>query len=326
MLSALKQGFRAVSRNWGLITLVWGVNLFMAALLAVPLASVLEGSLRNTEAAANMMYGFDYGWWSAWHHRQRGWPASFAPDTFGDGFAFKNLDLLLRGELPLRLFAAKPKDGEEEAADPGLDPVILGLGFSYLVVQTFVAGGLLGVFRNPQGGWTVRGLLHGAGFYFGRFLRVAGLTLVLLWILFKMAGPLNRWVDDHALASVSESTALVWSFSRYALLAAAVAAIHMLSSYAKVIVAVEERSSAVLAFLSAASFCLGNLWRTAGQYVVVGLLAVLLLFVWKALDASLDTVGYKTQLVTLGLGQAFVLSRIGLRLSLLAAQAALFRR
>jgi hypothetical protein len=326
MLSALKQGFGAVSRNWGLVALVWGVNLAMAALLAVPLARVLERSLRNTEAAANMMYGFDYGWWSAWHDRQRGWPASFAPDTFGDGFAFKNVDLLLRGELPLRLFAAKPEDGEEEAVDSGLDPVILGLGFSYLVVQTFVAGGLLGVFRNPQGGWTVRGLLHGAGFYFGRFVRVAGLTLVLFWILFRLAGPFNRWVDDHALASVSESTALVWSFSRYALLAAAVAAVHMLSSYAKVIVAVEERSSAVLAFVSAASFCLGNLRRTAGQYVVVGLFAVLLLLVWKALDASLDTVGYKTQLVTLGLGQAFVLSRIGLRLSLLAAQAALFRR
>jgi len=326
MLSALRQGFRAVSRNWGLVALVWGVNVAMAALLAVPLARVLERSLRNTEAAANMMYGFDYGWWSAWHHRQKGWTASFAPDIFGTGFAFKNLDLLLKGELPLRLFAAEPEDGDEAPVESGLDPVILGVGFSYLLGQVLLAGGLLGVFRNPQGGWTVRGLLHGGGFYFGRFLRVTGLALVLFWILFKLAGPFNRWVDDHALASVSESTALVWSFSRYALLAAAVAAIHMLSSYAKVILAVEERSSAVLAILSAAAFCLGNLRRTAGQYVVVGLLAVLLLFVWKALDASLDTVGYKTQLVTLALGQAFVLSRVGLRLSLLAGQTALFRR
>jgi hypothetical protein len=100
----------------------------------------------------------------------------------------------------------------------------------------------------------------------------------------------------------------------------------MLSSYAKVIVAVEERSSAVLAFVSALGFCLRNLRRAAGQYVVVAALAVLLLLVWKALDAGVDTVGYRTQAVTLVLGQAFVLGRIGLRLALLASQVALFRR
>jgi hypothetical protein len=325
MLRALRQGLRAVSDNVGLVLLVWAANLALAALLALPLARLLERDMRHTEAAANMMYGFDYGWWSAWHDRQKGWTGSLGPEILGSGFAYKNVDLLLRGELPLRLFAARPEEGEEERADPGLDSVILGLGFSYLLVQTFLAGGLLGVFRNPQGGWTVRGLFHGGGFYFGRLLRVAGLTLLLFWMVFRLAGPFNRWVDGRALQSVSESTALVWSFSRYAILAAALAAIHMVSSYAKVIVAVEERSSAILAFLSSASFCLQNLRRTAGQYVVLAIAAGLLFLAWKALDNGLETVGYKTQLVTLALAEALVLARVGLRLGLLASQTALFR-
>lgn len=324
MISAIRRGFDAVSRNRGLVALVWAVNLATAAILAVPMAALLERDLRNTELAANMMYSFDYGWWSAWHDGQKGWTASFAPDILGTGFAFKNVDLLLRGELPARLFVPRGGD-DEEAAGTGLDPVILGLGVLYLVVQTFLAGGLLGVFRSPQGGWTVRGLLHGSGFYFGRLLRVAALGLVAFAIVFALARPFNRWVDDRAVAAVSESTALAWSLSRYALLFAALAFVHMLSSYAKVIVAVEERSSAVLAWVSALGFCLANLRRTVAPYVVVGLAAVVLLLVWKALDASVDTVGYRTQLLTLALGQAFVLGRIGLRLWLLASQVALYR-
>ena len=326
MISAIRRGFDAVSRNRGLVTLVWAVNLATAAILAVPLAAVLERDLQNTELAANMMYSFDYGWWSAWHDGQKGWTASFAPDILGSGFAWKNVDLALRGELPARLFAAPGEEGEEDDGGHGLDPVILGLGLLYLVVQTFLAGGLLGVFRSPEGGWTVRALLHGGGFYFGRLLRVAALALVAFAVVFALFRPFNRWVDDRALAAVSESAALAWSLSRYALIAAALAFVHMLSSYAKVIVAVEERSSAVLAWVSALGFCLANLRRALAPYLVIGLLAVLLLLVWKALDASVETTGYRTQLLTLALAQAFVLGRIALRLSLLASQVALYRR
>ena len=63
----------------------------------------------------------------------------------------------------------------------------------------------------------------------------------------------------------------------------------------------------------------------AGQYAIVGLVGALLLAVWAALDARWVTTGYKSQLVTLVLFQVVVLGRIALRLSLLAAQTALFR-
>jgi hypothetical protein len=324
MIAAIRRGFAAVTTNRGLVALVWLVNLGTAAFLAVPLAEILERDLQNKEAAANMMYSFDYGWWSGWHDAQKGWSTSFAPDILGTGFAFKNLDLLLRGELPVRLFAPR-SDDDEEAAGGALDPVILGLGVAYLVVQTFLAGGLLGVFRNPNGGWTVRGLLHGGGFYFGRLLRVAALGLFAFAVVFALARPFNRWVDDRAVAAVSESTALAWSLARYAFLFAVLAFVHMLSSYAKVIVTVEERSSAVLAWVSALGFCFANLRRTIAPYLVVGLVAVLLLVVWKALDASVPTFGYRSQLLTLAIGQAFILGRIALRLWLLASQVAVYR-
>ena len=51
------------------------------------------------------MYGFDYDWWAHWSERQQGPPSALSPDILGTGFAFQNLELLLKGSLPLGLFA-----------------------------------------------------------------------------------------------------------------------------------------------------------------------------------------------------------------------------
>lgn len=332
MTHAIREGFRALGRSWGLAVLLWAVNVGLAALLAAPLAATLERDLRHRDAAANMMYGFDYGWWSPWSDAHTGWKGSFSPEIFGVGFAFRNLELLSKGVLPVGLFRApttpEPEEGRngESVRPDHLDDVILSLGALYLVAQTFLAGGLLGVFRGPQGSWTVRGLLHGSGFYFGRFLRVAALALIGLWMVFRLNAPLAPWADQRARESVSETGALAWSFGRHLLLLLAILFVHMVSSYAKVIVAVEERSSALLALLSSLGFCLRNLHRAAGQYLALVAMGVALIVAWGALDSRWETTGYRTQLVALLLAQAFVLCRVGLRLSLLAGQVALYRR
>lgn len=324
-------GFRCVWRSWGLVFVVLAVNLALAALLAVPLAGDLERDLRKTGAAADMLYGFDAAWWSQWHDAQTGWTRSLGPEILGVGFAFRNLELLLRGELPLGLMRSRPAG--EEAGDAGpavggarLDGVILGLGALYLLVQTFLLGGILGVFRSEQGSWTVRGMLHGSGFYFGRLLRVALVALLLDYLIFRLNGPFARWADARAREAVSENAAMAWALGRHALLLLALLAVNMLSSLAKVVVVLEERSSALLAWLSAVGFCAANLVRTVGHYAGLVVLGFLLLGVWNALDGRLETTGYKTQLMALLLAEALIAGRIALRLSLFAGQVALYRR
>jgi hypothetical protein len=325
MLAALGQGLKATARSWGLVALLLAVNVAVAALLAVPLAVTLETDLAKTDSASGMLYGADYPWWSRWLDSHGGYEASFSPDILGAGFAFKNVDLLLEGWLPASLLVASDRDAAEAEANPGPGALILGVGVLYLLVQTFLLGGVLGVFRGQQGSWTARGLLHGSGFYFGRLFRVALIALAVDWILFLLNAPLARWADKRALEAVSETTALAWSFSRHALLLLAVLCVNMISCYAKVIVVLEERSSAVLAFLSSLAFCLGNLARTLGHYLAVALLGVLLLGAFVTIEGLFITTGYKTQLVALALAQGLVFGRIGLRLALLAGQMALYR-
>jgi hypothetical protein len=329
MLYALVEGWRRLRRSFGLAVLLLVVNLATALVLAVPLAGVLRSGLHHEQASRNMMYGFDYPWWSQWSDAQSGWTTSFGPEIFGVGFVFGNLDLLLKGALPANLLASRGEAAgaaSAAATGPRLDPVVLGLGLVYLVVQTFLAGGILSTLRGAQGTWTVRGLLHGAGFYFGRFVRVALLALFAAWVVFRLNAPFARWVDSQARESVSETSAMAWLLGRHALLLLVLLFVSLVSGYAKAIVVTEERSSAILAFVSALSFCGRNLVRTFGHYLAVALLGVVLIAVWRLVDGAYLTTGYRTQLLTFALFQAFMLARVGLRVMLMGGQLALYRR
>lgn len=312
MRTALGAGFRSVGRNGGLVLLVLLANLAFALVLAVPLSLQLERDLANRGASSGMMYGFDYDWWAQWSERQEGPPSALSPDILGTGFAFRNLELLLKGSLPGGLFAG--------GGGGSLDPTILGVGALYLLLQVFLTGGLLGVFRASAGGWTVRGLLHGSGFYFGRLFRVSLLALAAAGVVFALNAPLARWVDGLAREAVSERTALALTLGRHALLLMALVVVHMVSSHAKVLVVREERLSSALAFLSSLGFCARNLVAALGQYAVVLVLGAGVVALFGTLDARLGVVGWRSQLVALALFQAVVVLRIALRLALLAGQ------
>jgi hypothetical protein len=270
-----------------------------------------------------MLYGFDYPWWSAWadaHPR-----SSFGPDILGVGFAFKNLDLLLGGQLPAGLFAREDPDRRPDPEE-AVNRAVLTLGAAYLLVQVFLGGGVLASLRAPRPEWTVRGLLHASGFYFGRLLRLSLLVLLVDGLLFALFGPLGRWADDQAREALSERTAMAWMLGRHLLLLLALLGVGMISAYARALIVLEERTSAVLAFLSAAALCAGNVLRTFGHVLLMAALMVAGLAAWSVLDGLWPTTGYKTQVVTLLLLQGLVFLRIFLRVATAGGQVTLARR
>lgn len=320
---AIIGGLRRVRRSWGLCVLLLGVNVATALLLALPLAGTLSADLRERPAGQTMLRGFDYPWWSQWSDARTGWQTTLGPDLLGKGFGLKNLDLLLKGQLPAGVFAMSDADGKRALL---LDPLLLGIGAAYMLAQVFLAGGVLGVLRQAQGQWTVRGVLHGAGFYFGRFLRVWALMMLALAILFAVYGPLARWADGQAREAVSETTGEAWLMGRHFALLAALVFLHLVGTYARVIVVLEERSSAVLAVLSGLAFALRHLLATLAVAGGMAALFVLALNLWQAFDQAWATTGYRTQIVTLLAMQALVLGRIALRVALAGGLMDLYRR
>ncbi len=317
MLTALRAGGRSVGRNWGLVLLVLLVNLAVALVVAAPLALQLRGDLVHRGASRGMMDGFDYDWWALWSERQQGPPSALSPEILGSGFAVRNLELLSKGALPAGLFARSGR--------VPLDPTILGLGAVYLLLQVFLTGGFLGVFRAPAGGWTVRGLLHGSGFYFARLFRVSLLALAAAFVVFALNAPFARLIDGLAREAVSEATAISLTLGRHALLLLALVVVHMVSSHAKVLVVREERLSSVLALVSSLAFCARNLLPALGQYAVVLALGAATLASFGFLDARLAVAGWRSQILALALFESLVVARVALRLTLLAGQLELQR-
>jgi len=319
---AIAGGLRRVRRSWGLGVLLLGVNLATALILAVPLAVTLAEDFHERPSGPSMMRGFDYPWWSHWSDTRSGWLTTLGPDLLGKGFGLKNLDLLLKGQLPAGLFRVRDAEGKRALA---LDPLLLGIAAAYMLVQVFLAGGVLSVLRQAQGRWTVRGVLHGAGFYFGRFLRVWALMMAAAAILFAVYGPLARWADGQAREAVSEATAEAWLLGRHVVLLLALVFLHLVGTYARVITVLEERSSAALAVLSALAFALTHLLATVAVAGGMAVLFVLALALWQVFDQAWTAIGYRTQLVTLLAMQALVLARILLRVALAGALMDLYR-
>jgi hypothetical protein len=315
MIASLAAGFRSLGRNAGLVLLVLAANLGLALVVAAPLAFRLERDLAHTGASRGMMYGFDYDWWARFESRAPG-SSGFAPDLLGAGFVMRNVDLLLRGAVPAGLYSA----------GAGTDATILAIGALYWLLQAFLTGGLLAVFRSPAGGWTFRSLVHGSGFYFGRILRVSLLALAAAGLVFAAYRPLARWTDDLAREAVSGRTALVLTLGRGAAVLLVLVVLHMVASHAKVLVVREERLSAALAVASSAAFCWRRLAAALGQYAVVTLLAMLLLAGFAFADSRLVVTGYRSQLVALALFEGLVAARVALRLGLLASQLELQER
>lgn len=318
MIEALRAGVEAAWRLRALVALLLASNLAAAGLLAVPLAVVLERDLANRGAAPHLVEGFDHDWWLRFSNG-RDFGGSFGPEVLGAGFAFRNVDLLLRGELPGRLFS-------NEDAAPGAEPLVLGLGAAYLLLQTILAGGILAALRAPRGGFALRGFAHACGLYVGPIARVTLLALALDAFVFLLDVPLAAWCDSRARESLTEATAIAWSFGRHAALLAALLAVHMLSGYAKALVVLEERRSASLALLSTLGFVLGRLRVVVGHFLAVGLLGLALLATFVAADGLLPVTGYRTQLLAFALMQSFVVLRIALRLVLTGGQLHLLRR
>ena len=320
---AIVSGLRGARRSWGLGVFLLALNLATALLLAIPLAATLSRELHARPAATSMAHGFDFPWWGQWAESGPGWQKSLGPDLLGAGFAFKNLDLLLKGQLPAGLFAVRDPEGARALL---VDPLLLTIAAAYMLVQVFLAGGVLSVLRQVQGRWTVRGLLHGAGFYCGRFLRVWALMMITAGILFTLYEPIARWADAQAREAVSESTAAGWLLGHHAAMLLALVFLHVVGTYARVIIVLEERSSATLAVLSGFAFAVSRLASTIVITAALGALGLAALWMWQAFDQAWMTTGFRSQILTLLMMQALVLARILLRVAFAGALMDLYRR
>ena len=268
LIGCVAQGWRNLSAHKKSILYLYLVILGSASILLLPFMESFESSLGSGVYRERLVTALDYDWYQLFRDRVQGAAESFGPWVLGPGPFLHTLEVLLEdgfGKLPA---------------------AVLGAAAIYLLLHTFVLSAAVSSLHLQPGGGSTRGFLRNGAEYFGRFLRLSVLALLLYWCLrHVLLTPVNGWVDSYSDAAATEVTGFYLSLARYLLVLVLILGMDLILDYARIKVVLEDRTSILLAVLAAAGFCIRNFLGVTWLY----LLQVGFTLVWAGLYLGLDT-------------------------------------
>lgn len=187
------------------------------------------------------------------------------------------------------------------------------MGLAYLLLSVFFAGGILYWFAQPGPAFRMVDFWRASSTYFGRFLRLLGVTALFvfsagfIWLVIGVLVivGLEDTLTERGLFGIGAGF-----FGLFVLAATLVLCI---SDYAKVLMFREDETNAFRAFGRAAKLVRGNLRATFGRYWVLLLVGAGLFGLYFLFDDLITMSNWPTILIMLVVQQAFVMARVVLK-------------
>ena len=302
-LRALGSGLRTVITAPALLIVVTTASVLLVLPFGLVLGSQLRAALANRQPVYLGTAEIDAEWWMAFREQAEGLAATFTPAILGAAAPLDNLSAMLDGTArPLAI----------------LGPVVLAA-----LVWAWLWGGLLERFRAQRrigvGAFWEAGWRH-LWTFAAISLAAAVAHLVLYFTVHALLfGPVFGW-----LASVAdtERAAFLWRLALYAVFGACLLAVSVMADFARVSVVVQSRRGVRQAMAAAATFLREHAGSALMLYVLVGILfgAMLALYVTGEVYGGTRLGGWRSVLI----GQAYIVARLAMRLTLAAAGMRLF--
>ncbi len=314
---AIREGLARAAGAPGLLALLWAVNLLVALPLAVTVGQAIQDSVGRSLVGERLAQGFDTRWQGELASDARGVVETFAPEVAGAGAFFRNLESWWSG----RLFE--------------VEPALLWTGLGYALVWVLLLGGVLERLARPPGAggedgvagrepWTLAGFFGASGRYFFRFLRLAALSGVLYYGIFRLARAGFHALERATRDVTSERTVLLWVLLGAALVVALLTLVRVVFDYARIAVVTEGRRSALAAAWTGLAFVLEHPLRTLGLYWGLAVAGLVLLGVYALVAPQAGPASWLGVALAFLFGQAALATRLGLRLATLGGETALF--
>jgi hypothetical protein len=287
--------------------------LYLSSLaIALPLTAAMRETLRTSIGSSmvdqNLNVTFDLDWYGEYSAGARGFAATFSPAVVGILPVLHDLERLLNGEIL------------------NVDRVVLAAGILYLLAWAFFGGGIVARYASPDEPRYRDALFGTSAQYFFRFVRLLVISLTLYWALFRwIAGPVYSWLERVTRDVTAEREMMAYTILFYVLVAFLLLICSLAMDYAKVAMVVEERRSAVLAFVRGLKFACSRPLQTGGLYLLLALTGILLLLVYGAAAPGAGQSSYSALALAFLVSQLFLLARLILRLWFLASETALFQ-
>ncbi len=300
-------GLRLVLHTPSLLAWVYFTTLVVALPLALAMKHLLQGSFEGSLVEDGLRQGFDLSWYGEFAAGSSGLGKTFGPWVVGILPVLSNLERLLDGKLHQ------------------VDPTVVGAGILMVLAWSLLLGGILSRFAHEEEPHSRAGFLAQGGLFFWRFLRLAVISGLIYWGIFRGIGqPLHGWIETATRDTTVERTVLIYTVLAYALVGLLFLVMQLVLDYARISLVVEERRSVLLALLRALGFVKHHHRAVLGLYLLLAAAALLwfLAYSWLAPGANQST--WTAVLLAFSLGQIYLVGRWILKLWFLASQTRLF--
>jgi len=299
LVAVSREGARRATRAARLVLALWLLTL----LTALPLALVLRGALvdhfGSSAIADEAVRGLNHTWWDEFEAGADAVGKTLTPSVIGFAAVLDNVSHVLDGEGP--------------------SSVIAGAIVVWMLVWTFLTGGIIERLARDRRMRSTEFFAACGGYVF-RLVRLGIIAGVAYWLVFRVIHPALFDTLYGALTRdlAVERTAFFIRVALYIIFALLVLLLEMTFDVARVRLVIEERRSAIGAWLASLRF----LRRHGLAILALDLLGAAALFVLFLLYALLGTRGAATGLWLVGavlVSQAYVIARIWIKLQVMAA-------
>ena len=307
MFGATAAGFRRALGSPMLVLAAWLLTVLAALPVTVVLGNSLQQSFGRTLAAEPMAEGFDNSWYGEYRGSAKGIEKTFDPTLAGVGGVLANLEAWADGSMFER-FAG-----------------LIGLALLFALAWALFLGGAIERYAFADGPRGIAAVLNAGGRYWGRFVRLALLSGAVYYGVYR----LHEWLMDGLevrLTDVTEETSAMWAtLAVYAGTALILVLVRACFDYAKIAIVIEDRRSALLSAVQGVAFVVTHPISAIGVVLLLAAVTAAPLALYTWFRPALDTPGWGGVIYAILVGQAWMLVRLALRLTLLGAQTALYQ-
>jgi hypothetical protein len=285
---------------------LWLVNLLAAGALAVPLGASLQSSIGPSLVHAQLRTGFDMGWFGEVQGTARGLLATFGPTVVGAGAFFNNLEAWLSGDLWR-----------------GIPSVVLA-GSAYLLLWTFLLGGILVRLSFREEPRPPAGFLADSGRFFWRFAGLAAISGALYTGVYFLGRWLFRTIEDLTRDVTVERSVLLPAVTGALIIAFLLCLINLLFDFARVATVLDNRRNPLRALHHAFRMVLRHPLQTLGLHLTLGLVGLALLAAYARIAPGAQQSTLPGIVLAFVAAQIYLIVKLLLRLTFYGSQLTLY--
>ena len=302
------KGFITTGKTTKMVLFLFLINLLFSLILGIPMYNSLKNSLGASEAGNKMVESFDYIWWEEFRDEAQGLERTFTPAIIGKGAILTNLESLIQ----MSYFSAPP--------------LLVGFVLFYIILHTFLAGGILSTFNQDEPRFAAKEFLQGAGSHFLRFFGLMLFSWLFLFVINKIIqNVFLPIIVDISSNSYSEIAPFLLMLALNVITLFLLFFVQMVFDYARIKVVLEDENNIFKASGKAFQFVFKHPFSTLGLFYLIFFLNIVVTVSYILVKEIIPQSDILTVVAAFFLHQLFIFALVWIRCLLYASQWELYR-